>query len=154
MNLLETLIRPDREEHEERAEVAKAANLLQIGEFQLLQLAFHDWHERDMPAGVIDRIFANYMLHNEVPFWARRYARNIIALDDAGELDDLQPHYHRYDSDYHTSVPNGRRRFVLATSCVLLALFGGLALAELAAKPGSSILPPYFERGSLGKPNR
>ena len=154
MNLLETLIRPDLEEHEDRAEVAKAANLLQIGEFQLLQLAFHDWHERDMPAAVIDRIFANYMLHNEVPFWARQYARKIIALDEAGKLDDLQPHYHRYDANYHTEVPGGRRKFMVATTCVLLALFGGLALAELAAKPGSSILPPYFERGNTGKPNR
>ncbi|MCH7542778.1 MAG: hypothetical protein IIB65_03995, partial [Proteobacteria bacterium] len=43
-NLFQTLMRPDREESEQRAEVARAANLLQLGEFQLLQLAYHDWH--------------------------------------------------------------------------------------------------------------
>ena len=49
MNLFETLIHPDREEHPERAEVARAANLLQIGEFQLLQLAYQDWFGTDNP---------------------------------------------------------------------------------------------------------
>ena len=37
----QTLIQPDREEHPERALIARAANLLQVGEFQLLQLAYH-----------------------------------------------------------------------------------------------------------------
>ena len=36
MTLLKTLIQPDHDENQERAEVADAANLLQVGEFQLL----------------------------------------------------------------------------------------------------------------------
>jgi hypothetical protein len=149
MNLLETLIHPDKEDQDDRAEVNKAANLLQVGEFQLLQLAFYDWHKRDMPNAVIDRLFANYMLHNEVPFWARRYARTILEAEARGELDCDDAHYHRYDADYHTFVPNGRLRFLSAVAVVVLCVGGGLLIAEFAAKPGASILPPYFERGSL-----
>lgn len=112
MNLFETLIHPDREEHGERAEVARAANLLQVGEFQVLQLAYKGWFGRDLPTALVDRMFAAYMFRNEVPYWARQYARNILRLDEQGRLDDLNPAYHRYDSDYHTDVPNGVRRSV------------------------------------------
>ena len=44
-----TLIRPDQEEDPERTLVARAANVLQVGEFQLLQLAYHEWHGHDLP---------------------------------------------------------------------------------------------------------
>ena len=41
---IRTLLRPDREETNLGAdEIARAANILQIGEFQLLQLAYKDW---------------------------------------------------------------------------------------------------------------
>lgn len=42
MGLLKTLFNPEHDEHPERAEIARAANLLQVGEFQLLQLAYKD----------------------------------------------------------------------------------------------------------------
>ena len=42
MKFFKALLRPDREELEskEKAVISAAANLLQIGEFQLLQLAY------------------------------------------------------------------------------------------------------------------
>jgi hypothetical protein len=147
MSLIETLIRPDKEVQDDRSEVVKAANLLQVGEFQLLQLAFYDWHKRDMPDAVIDRLFANYMLHSEVPFWARQYARKIIAQDAAGELNDQEPYYHRYDADYHTDVPDGLRKFVWAASIIMIAIFGSILLADLVTRSGGSIFPPYFKKG-------
>lgn len=152
MSLLQTLVRPDHEESLERAEVAKAANLLQVGEFQLLQLAFHAWHRRDMPTAAIDRIFASYMLYNEVPFWARQYARSIIELEERGVLDDRDPAYHRYDVDYHTRVPDGPKRFVWAVLVVVACLGGGLLIAHLASQHKSlSVLPPYFDRDTIPK---
>ena len=150
MNFFETLIRPDHEDPSDRAEVARAANLLQVGEFQLLQLAYEEWYGRRLPEALVDRLFAAYMFHNEVPHWARQYARNILRLEEEGRLDDRDPAYHRYDADYHTHVPNGVRRFVVAAGVVILCLGGGLAIAEYAVgKGGGSVLPPYFERGEL-----
>ena len=65
-----TLMHPDQEDEEgdERAEVAKAANILQIGEFQLLQLAYHAWFDEDLPKVMVDKLFIDYMLRDEVPY--------------------------------------------------------------------------------------
>lgn len=145
----ETLIHPDREENPERAEVARAANELQIGEFQLIQLAYRDWYDEDLPKALIDRLFAAYMLYSEVPPWGRRYARKILDLAERGELDDLDPAYHIYDADYHTYVPGGARRFAIAVCVVALCLGGGLLMAELTAGKALSMLPPYFQDKDL-----
>ncbi len=75
MELFQTLIRPDREENSQRAEVCKAANFLQVGEFQFLQLAYREWHKDEMPEELTNSIFKSYMLHDEVPHWARHYGR-------------------------------------------------------------------------------
>jgi hypothetical protein len=148
-NFFQTLMRPDREESVERAEVARAANLLQIGEFQLLQLAYHEWHGEDVATEAIDRLFKTYMLENEVPHWARHYARRIIALDTAGKLDDREPHYHRYDVNFHTHVPNGVRQFCVVAAAVTICIGGALWISYLATGGNTALLPPYFEEHEL-----
>ena len=90
-DFFQTLLRPDREEDPERAEVTKVANLLQISEFELLQLAYYAWHGEDMPEAASDGIFRAYMLHSQVPAWARHYVRRVYELDEAGE-------FQRYDT--------------------------------------------------------
>ena len=149
MTLLQTLLRPDHDDAPERAEVARAANLLQIGEFQLLQLAYRDWHDHDMPPALVDGLFDRYMLHNQVPHWARHYARRIIDLDSQGQLDDSDPAYHRYDPNYVTHVPQGRRRFAMAVTIVAGFLCGGILVGHYAGGEGTSILPPYFDKGEF-----
>ena len=79
MEFFQTLIRPDREENSQRAEVCKAANHLQVGEFQFLQLAYREWHKDEMPEELSNSIFKSYMLRDEVPHWARHYGRRIIS---------------------------------------------------------------------------
>lgn len=153
MSFLKTLIQPDHDENEERTEVADAANLLQIGEFQLLQLAFQDWHDREMPQAMIDPVFTRYMFHGDVPFWARQYARKILELDERGELDDNQPHYHRYDAEYHTHVPGGAKKFIWAAMILIFAIFGSILLADGITGNSGSIFPPYLDTNDL-KPRR
>ena len=148
-SLFQTLMRPDREECAERAEVARAANLLQIGEFQLLQLAYHDWHGEDVAPEAINRLFRSYMIENVVPHWARHYARYIIALDTAGMLDDQEPRYHRYDVDFRTHVPHGVRQFCIAAVAVTICIGGALWISYLAADGNTAVLPPYFEEQEL-----
>ena len=149
-SFFQTLLRPDHDEHPERALVARAANLLQVGEFQLLQLAYHEWFGFDMPAAQIDRIFSQYMLHNEVPHWARHYARRILDLDEGGAEDlDADPAYHRYDAEYVTFVPKGVQRFCLACMVLAVALIGGIWVGQLKPTEATSVLPPYFERHEL-----
>jgi len=150
--LLRTLLRPDREELEQsdRADVAKAANILQVGEFQLLQLAYHDWFDEDLPEEMVDQLFHRYMLHDEVPHWANYYARKVLQAEQKGMVDINHPSFHRYDHNYVTHVPKGVIRFAQAALIILFVLGGGMLFSHYAADGRSaSILPPYFERTTV-----
>ena len=151
MNLLEVLINPEGEELElgERALVCSAANVLQVGEFQLLQLAYANWFGRDLPEALVDRLFASYMLRDEVPHWARHFARAILAEDADGRLDPDHPAWHRYDHDGGGGSAPGVLRFYTAAGVVGLALAGALLAAGAAVTAPTSLLPPYFERSDL-----
>ena len=143
----QTLMHPDREELEmkDRLVVISAANQLQIGEFQLLQLAYRTWYDKDLPEALMSKLFTAYMLHNHVPHWARHYARRIIQDHELGKLDDNARSFHRYDHNYKTSVPRGVQRFCVATAGVIFAVFGGIYVANQVVGQSTSLLPPYFE---------
>ena len=149
MNFFQTLIRPDKEENPERAEVGRAANLLQVGEFQFLQLAYYEWHGHDLPEALIDQLFSAYMVHDRVPPWARSYARHILDLASRGSLDDKDPFYHRYDVDPSSPISPGVRNFLIAASIVVAFLGGGVLVSHFASGDGLSVLPPYFEKEEL-----
>lgn len=146
---LETLMHPDHEDDPDRAEVVKAANILQIGEFQVMLLAYRDWFGEDLPEQATDEYFRRLMLKGETPHWASRYARRIIDWDKRGLLDDSNPDYHRYDNDYYAFMPQGARRFTIALACLVIAVGGGLLVGHLAAHDGSSVLPPFFEKDDI-----
>ena len=150
-DLLKTLMRPDREEDPERSLVTQAANILQTGEFQVLQLAYHDWYGQDLPEALNDRLFRSFMLHGEVPHWAREYALRIIRQDEIDLIDSCDAAYHRYDPDYVTHVPQGVRQFTYA--CIILAsvFVVSLLVGKTAEIEATSILPPYFEADELNR---
>ncbi len=152
LQFIKVVLRPDKEEDPERNIVARAANILQVGEFQLLQLAYHDWYGRDLPIALCDRLFQAYMLHDQIPVWARHYARRIIDLDGRDLIEHNDPDYHRYDRDYVTQVPKGVQGFVLASMILAVLLVGGLAVGHFAAVESASILPPYFDAKNLPQP--
>ena len=143
-----TLVKPDHEELEmkDRLVVISAANQLQVGEFQLLQLAYREWFHDDLPEALVAKLFTSYMLHHEVPHWARHYARRVIEGHERGEIDDNAPAFHRYDNDYQLSVPQGVRHFCIASACILITVFGSIYLANQMVHSPMSLLPPYFDR--------
>ena len=153
MNLLEVLINPQGEELElgERALICSAANVLQIGEFQLLQLAYASWFGRDLPEALVDRLFTSYMLRDEVSHWARHFARAILAQDEAGRLEPGHPDWHRYDHDYRGELAagGGVLRFSVAAGAIGAALIAAIVAAGAAVTAPTSLLPPYFERAHL-----
>lgn len=151
MNLFQTLLHPDREELEmgERMVVSSAANLLQVGEFQFLQLAYREWFDKDLPEALVARLFSSYMLHDEVPHWARHYARVILSREERGQLDENDPGFHRYDHDYHTFVPQGVRRFCTAVGLLTAFMATALLVASMTADKPTSLLPPYFSEKEL-----
>ena len=54
-SLLKTLIKPDIDDSPKRSEILNAANLLQVGEFQLIQLAYKVWYKKELPEEKINR---------------------------------------------------------------------------------------------------
>ena len=56
-DLLHTLIKPDWDDNPKRSEILNAANLLQIGEFQLIQLAYKIWFKENLPENKTNKIF-------------------------------------------------------------------------------------------------
>ncbi len=151
MNFFRVLINPEREEaeHPDRKLVGSAANLLQVGEFQLLQLAYHEWFGKDLPQELVSRLFTTYMMHHQVPPWARHYARSILEHYRSGQLNINNPTYHRYDNDYVRKLPTGLSRFLLATALIALIMLASILAASTVKKETTSILPPYFERKEL-----
>lgn len=150
MDFFDTLLRPDHEDDPQGGEIAHAANLLQVGEFQLLQLAHAEWFGREMTLEETSRYFRLFMIERTVPGWALRYARDIAELDRQGRLDDRREHYHRYDCDYsRRPMSNGMRRFIVAATLVTGVVGGGLAMATYSADCNGGILPPCFERGVI-----
>ena len=147
--LLATLMRPDREDDPERGVVIQAANILQVGEFQFLQLAFAERFGQDMPKQKVDTWFRHFIIEGHTPAWAIDHANRIIDWDTRGLLAANNPDHHRFDNLHYSPVPQGRRRFAIAVACVVLALGGGLMLSHLAANKSSSILPPYFDEEDL-----
>lgn len=149
-DFFKTLWRPDREEDPEQTLVAQASNILQVGEFQLLQLAYRDWHGQDLPEGLSDRLFEAYMIGGDVPAWARHYARWVIRQDEIDMIDSRDPAFHRYDQNYVTHVPQGVRQFTLACMILASVFVVSLLVGNVAEIDATSVLPPYFDSEEFG----
>ena len=89
--LVKTLIKPDWDDNPKRSEILEAANILQVGEFQLIQLAYKVWYKKELPEDKINKIFSEYMVSEIIPIWVTYYARDIVKLDNANfeELSNL-----------------------------------------------------------------
>lgn len=149
MNLFDLVFRPHLEEKTERADICEAANILQVGEFQLLQLAYYEWYGHDMPEHLLGRMFRCHILSDSVPFWARHYARKVLNSEREGRLDDQHPRFHRFDARYARETPRSVLEFWVTACLVVAVLAGSIVVADLSAKDPVSMLPPYFERASL-----
>ena len=76
--LLKTLIKPDWDDNPKRSKILHAANLLHVGEFQLIQLAYKAWYDENLPEDKINRIFSEYMVTGIIPIWVTNYAEDIL----------------------------------------------------------------------------
>ena len=147
--LLKTLIKPDWDENPKRSEILHAANLLQIGEFQLIQLAYKVWYKENLPEDKINNIFSEYMITGIIPIWVTAYARDILKLDQANVLDSYNEKYHVYDHEFGAYIYDNkqrRRRGVLyATIIVCVFVVTHFMAANYVEEP-ASFYPPYIEK--------
>ena len=150
-NLLKTLVKPDWDDNPKRSEILHAANLLQIGEFQLIQLAYKDWYKEDLPESKISKIFSEYMVTGIIPIWVTHYANDILKLNKAKVLDSYNKKYHVYDHEFGDCIPDEkqRKRRGIFYAIIIGVVFVGshyMAASYVSIEESASSYPPYIEK--------
>ena len=149
--LFKTLVKPDWDDNPKRSEILHAANLLHIGEFQLIQLSYKSWYNEDLPEDKINKIFSEYMVTGIIPIWVTDYAQNILKLNKANVLDSFNDKYHIYDHEfgkYISSEKQRRRRgifYALIVGVVFIASHY-MAINYVADEGSAGFYPPYVEK--------
>ena len=149
--LLKTLIKPDWDDDPKRSEILHAANLLHVGEFQLIQLAYKNWYSEDLPEDKINKIFSEYMVTGIIPIWVTDYAQNILKLNKANVLDSFNDKYHVYDHEFgkYISTEKQRKRrgifYVLIIGIVFIASHY-MAINYVEDEGSAGFYPPYVEK--------
>jgi len=149
--LLKTLIKPDWDDNPKRSEVLYAANLLQIGEFQLIQLAYKVWYKEDLPEEKINKIFSQYMITGIIPIWVTYYAKDILKLEQANVLDSYNEKYHVYDYEFGAHIHNEMQRKKRGILYAILIGFVFIASHYMAIhyvqdEGSAGFYPPYVEK--------
>ena len=148
-DFLHTLIKPDWDNNPKRSEILNAANLLQIGEFQLIQLAYKVWYKEDLPENKINKIFEEYMIREIIPIWVTYYAKDIIKLDDANVLYGYDEKYHVYDREFGEYIYDNkyrRKRGIQYATIIILVFIFTHFMAANYVEEAASFYPPYIEK--------
>jgi len=149
--LIKTLIKPDWDDSPKRSEILNAANLLEVGEFQLIQLAYKVWFKEDLPEDKINKIFSEYMVTGIIPVWVTHYAQDILKLNKANVLDSFNDKYHVYDHEFgkHISTEKQRKRrgifYALIIGIVFIASHY-MAINYVEDEESAGFYPPYIEK--------
>ena len=147
--LLKTLIKPDWDENSKRSLIIQAANLVQIGEFQLIQLAYKTWYDEELPEDKINNIFTEYMLTGIIPIWATSYAADILKLEKAGVLDGNNKKYHVYDHEFGEFIideEKRKKRGIFYALIIAFVFIGSHYMAIKFSGESASFYPPYIEK--------
>ena len=149
--LLKTLIKPDWDDNPTRSEILHAANLLQIGEFQLIQLAYKIWYKEDLPENKINKIFEEYMINGIIPIWVTYYAKDILKLENVNVLNDYEDKYHVYDHEFGEYIYDAkkRRRRGIQYATIIAFVFivnHYMAINYVENEESAGFYPPYVEK--------
>jgi hypothetical protein len=147
--LLKTLVKPDWDDNPKRSEILQAANILHIGEFQLIQLAYKVWYKEDLPEEKINKIFSEYMVTGIIPVWVTDYAQNILKLNKANVLDVHNDKYHVYDHEFGEFIHSDqqrKRRGIFYVIIISVMFVASHYMAINYVEEPAGFYPPYIEK--------
>ena len=147
--LLKTLVKPDWDDNPKRSEILHAANLLQIGEFQLIQLAYKVWYKENLPEKKINNIFSEYMITEIIPIWVTYYARDIIKMEHANVLNSYDEKYHVYDHEFGEYIHDSKqrkKRGIFYVTIIAIVFIGSHYMAANYIEEPAGLFPPYVEK--------
>lgn len=148
-DLLKTLIKPDWSDNPKRSEILHAANLLEIGEFQLIQLAYNSWYGKDLPEDKISKIFSEYMITGIIPIWVTYYANDILKLNKANVLNIYNEKYHIYDHEFGETISDEKQRKnrgIFYTIIIGFVFIASHYMAINQIEEPAGFYPPYIEK--------
>jgi hypothetical protein len=99
--------------------VMDAASALGMREYDFFRLAFRQWFGREAEEKALERIFVQYMFHQEVPAWVRHLGREVLLRRDRGEIVSAQMDIGRYRPPTYRH-PLGRVYVALAAAAWLV----------------------------------
>lgn len=114
--------------------VIEAANVLGLREIDLFRLAYEFRWGRTIEPGRLERIFADYMLYQDVPYWLGRFSHDVVNRPDG------MPERVRAGVRHYRPKPREKPRhggLVVASVMALLVVYC-LWLVELSYDPGTS----------------
>jgi len=147
--LLKTLVKPDWDDNPKRSEILHAANLLHIGEFQLIQLAYKVWYKENLPEKKMNNIFSEYMITGIIPIWVTYYARDIIKMERADVLNSYDEKYHVYDHEFGEYIHDNKqrkKRGIFYTIIIGIVFIGTHYMAANYVEEPAGFFPPYVEK--------
>ena len=147
--LLKTLVKPDWDDNPKRSEILHAANLLQIGEFQLIQLAYKVWYKENLPEKKINNIFSEYMITEIIPIWVTYYARDIIKMEHANVLNSYDEKYHVYDHEFGEYIHDSKqrkKRGIFYAMIIAIVFIGSHYMAANYIEEPAGLFPTYVEK--------
>ena len=65
-----------------------SADILGKSEFEVFEAAYQAWYREVPDTNRLERIFADYMFDETVPFWVRQFTRDILDSHDGWQRDD------------------------------------------------------------------
>tara|TARA_B100001123_G_C15071045_1_gene931608 strand:+ start:371 stop:883 length:513 start_codon:yes stop_codon:yes gene_type:complete len=147
--LIKTLVKPDWDDNPKRTEILHAANLLQIGEFQLIQLSYRAWYKEDLPEEKINKIFSEYMISGIIPIWVTYYALDILKMENAQVLNSHDDKYHVYDHEFGSYIRDEkqrRRRGIFYAIIIGFVFISSHYIAANYSEEPAGFYPPYVEK--------
>ena len=154
MKFLKAFLCSDVTNKQDRAMVTSVANLLDIGEFQFLQIAFRHWYGREMHPYEQDEFFHDVFILGKTPTFLRHLSRRIY-------FGDVECNFHEQPSRFNIHDLNSLRvnrlidvrNFVKIISLLLGVLFVFLLLALYTVRYDghcTTYFPPCLTDNDLG----
>ncbi len=72
-----------------------SAEILEKSEFEVFETAYQAWYRETPDVTRLERIFADYMFDEVVPFWVRQFTRTTLEAHDDWRRDEEMP-VHEY----------------------------------------------------------
>ena len=120
--------------------VIQAAGALRLKEFDFFRLAYRRWWGREAPEKALERTFAAYMFHQNVPVWVRHFSRDVLSRDAAGRLNAAELGALKYR---HHSPPHRNGPLYIGLMGAMMVLYC-VALMDISYDPQTSAPMPCY----------